>query len=197
MPSIDPPFRNHLGGIPFPMIDGEDKLIARAVMGEASAFGLLYDTYQPKIFRFVFVKVGRREDAEDLTHQVFLNAWQHIHEYKHRGFPFSSWLYQIARNLVIDHYRSGKEHLPIDDIDPELFARPDTAAATAEWEFTREQVMAAVQRLKPDYQDVIIMRFVDDLTPREVAKALGKTEGSVKLIQHRAIRELKKNLGVA
>ena len=88
------------------MLDGEKRIIQDAVGGEASAFGLLYDHYQPKIYRFVLVKVGRREEAEDLTHQIFLHALQNIGSYEHLGFPFSSWLYQIARNQIIDHYRT-------------------------------------------------------------------------------------------
>src|ERR1700677_3343750 len=90
--------RNKTSPITFHMIDGEEKLIQEAVRGDSSAFGLLYDHYQPMIYRFVAVKVGRREEAEDITHQVFMNAWQNIASYRHRGHPFSSWLYRIARN---------------------------------------------------------------------------------------------------
>ena len=97
------------------MIDGEEKLIQDAVKeGDSSAFGKLYDHYQPMIYRFVLIKVGRREEAEDITHQVFLQAWQNIRTYRHRGHPFGSWLYRIARNQVIDHYRSRKDDVPLE-----------------------------------------------------------------------------------
>jgi RNA polymerase sigma-70 factor (ECF subfamily) len=85
-------YRNLLKPNTFPMLDGEDKLITSAVKGNSSAFGQLYDHYHPMIYRFVAVKVSRREEAEDITHQVFLSAWQNIKSYEHRGHPFSSWL---------------------------------------------------------------------------------------------------------
>ena len=173
------------------MLDGEDKIVQSAVRGEASAFGLLYDYYQPRIYRFVFIRVGQREEAEDLTHQVFLKAWQNISSYKSLGFPFSSWLYQIARNQVIDFYRTNKNEARLEDMDQELFVKPATVELVADQRFEIERVGNAIRALKPEYQDVIIMRFVEELTPREVAKAIGKSEGAIKLIQHRALKELR------
>ncbi len=177
------------------MIDGtEVQLIREAVRGDSSAFGALYDHYQPMIYRFVMIKVGRREEAEDITHQVFLSAWQKVRSYKHRGYPFSSWLYQIARNQVIDHYRARKGGVSLDKADPEAFASWADPSTDLTKKFQLEKVRSAVARLKPDYQDVIILRFVEDLSLKETADALRKTEGAVKLVQHRAIRELKKAL---
>ena len=176
------------------MLDGEEKLIASAVKGNSSAFGELYDHYQPMIYRFVVVKVGRREEAEDITHQVFMSAWQKIKSYQHRGHPFSSWLYQIARNQVIDHYRAKKNEASLESVDPEYFAAAAAAEFALPTKFEMETVRRAMQQLKPDYQDVIIMRFIEDISLKETAGALKKTEGAVKLMQHRAIRELKKIL---
>jgi RNA polymerase sigma-70 factor (ECF subfamily) len=172
------------------MLDGEAQIIKSAVAGEASAFGLLYDHYQPKIYRFVYIKVGRREEAEDLTHQVFLSAWENIENYKHLGFPFSSWLYQIARNEVIDYYRTRKSAVELEKVDAESFD-PPTAELALERKFELEHIKRAIQKLKPEHQDVLIMRFVEDLSPKEIAAALGKTEGAVKLLQHRALKNLK------
>lgn len=176
------------------MFDGEDKVIQDAVAGEASAFGLLYDHYQPKIYRFVLVKVSHREEAEDLTHQIFLHAFEHIGRYERMGFPFSSWLYRIARNAVIDHYRTKKHPLSLDEVDESLFAAHDPQNLSLDERIDLDRVMKAIRTLKEEYQDVLLMRFVEDLSPREVAAALDKSEGSVKLIQHRAVRELKKIL---
>ncbi len=78
------------------MIDGDKQLIKRAIKGEASAFGSLYDKYQPQIYRFIYLKVGHREEAEDLTHQVFLKSWQSIDRFNFQGFPFSSWLMKLV-----------------------------------------------------------------------------------------------------
>jgi RNA polymerase sigma-70 factor (ECF subfamily) len=176
------------------MLDGEEKLIKSAVKGDASAFGQLYDHYQPMIYRFVAVKVSRREEAEDITHQVFMSAWLNVKSYQHRGHPFSSWLYQIARNQVIDFYRSRRSDTPIDAIDPEYFAVATSAEFAIPMKLEVEAVRQAMKKLKPEYEDVIILRFIEDLSLKEVAGVLGKTEGAVKLMQHRAMRELKKIL---
>jgi len=177
------------------MLDGEKTLIDQAVQGKSSAFGPLYDHYQPMIYRFAFVKVGRREDAEDITHQVFLAAWQNIRSYKHRGHPFSSWLYEIARNQVVDHYRAKKNEASLDKIDPEYFIAPASAQFDLSVKLDIEKVRTAVAKLKPEYQDVIILRFIEDLPLGEVASVLAKTEGAVKLMQHRAIKELRQLVG--
>lgn len=173
------------------MVDGEEKLIQRAIKGGASAFGSLYDYYQPKIYRFVLIKVGRREEAEDLTHEVFKNAWQNISNYKHLGFPFSSWLYKIARNQIVDYYRTKKDETSIEKTDPEYFVVPASIHADLGAKMEIEKVRVAIAQLRPDYQDVLIMRFVEDLPVKEVALTLDKSEGAVKLLQHRAIKELK------
>ena len=177
------------------MIDGEEKLIESAVKGDSSAFGSLYDHYQAMIYRFVLVKVGGREEAEDITHQVFLSAWQNIEGYKHRGHPFSSWLYQIARNLVIDHYRAKKNDVSLDKIDPDSSIIPAAAHFDLSMKLQVQKVHLAIKELKSDHQDVIIMRFVEDMSLKETAAVLKKSEGAVKLIQYRAVKELKKRLG--
>jgi RNA polymerase sigma-70 factor (ECF subfamily) len=177
------------------MLNGETELIERAVGGDSSAFGSLYDHYQAMIYRFVAIKVGSREEAEDITHQVFLSAWQKMKSYKHRGYPFSSWLYRIARNQVIDHYRAKRSEVSIDKIDPELFASVEHASDDLTEKFQLENVRKAIAALKPDYQDVVIMRFVEDISLKETAAILKKSEGAIKLIQHRAVKELKKALG--
>ncbi len=189
-----PPPGNLNPPITFHMLDGEEKLIGDAVKGKSSAFAPLYDHYQPMIYRFVFVKVGRREDAEDITHQVFLSAWQNIGNYKHRGHPFSSWLYQIARNQVVDHYRAKKSEVSLEVMDPDYFVAPAIAHFDLSTKLEMEKVRVAIAQLKPEYQDVVIMRFIEDLSLKESAQALAKTEGAIKLMQHRAIKELQRVL---
>jgi RNA polymerase sigma-70 factor (ECF subfamily) len=176
-------------------MDGERTIIESAVKGESSAFGLLYDQYQPKIYRFVLFKVGQREEAEDLTHEVFVSAWQNIRNYRDFGFPFSSWLYQIARNRIIDHYRTKKITASIDAIDPDYFVAPASASFALEEKLEVERVRRALANLKPEYQDIIIMRFIEELSIKEAASALGKTEGAVKLLQHRAMKALQELVG--
>lgn len=175
------------------MLDGEEKLIMDAIRGEASAFGLLYDYYQPKIYRFTFIKTGLREEAEDLTHQVFLSAWQNIKTYQYQGFPFSSWLYKIARNQIIDHYRTQK---PVLDIEAagELEDKNERIEKNLDLKISMEKVNAAIAELKPEYQDVLIMRFTEDLSPKEISFAIDKPESTIRVIQHRAIKSLQKIL---
>jgi len=174
------------------MLEDEHNLVARAKEGEAEAFGLLYDFYMPRIYRFVLIKVGQREEAEDLTHQTFLKAWEHMETYESRGFPFSSWLYRIARNSVIDHYRKSRPQVNIDDLSPDIIREESTQGGDLQIKMEWAVMLEAIFKLKDLEQDVLIMRFVDEMPHKEVAKAIGKSEQATKVIQHRALKNLKK-----
>lgn len=177
------------------MLDGEKQLIEQAIQGEASAFGLLYDKYQPQIYRFIYLKVSHREEAEDLTHQVFLKSWQNINEYKFQGFPFSSWLYRIARNQIVDYYRVKKNNLNIEEIsESKIDDSPVEIIEALDNDLDIKKIEKAIKQLNPGHQDVIILRFIEELSLKETASALKKSEIAVKLLQHRAIKNLKKIL---
>lgn len=172
----------------------EENLIKNAIDGEAEAFGRLYDIYQPRIYRFIYLRVSHREEAEDITHRVFISAWENIAEFEIKDeSSFSGWLYSIARNKVIDHYRTRKITIDIENIKEPAAIR-DTGEEIANFNLEIEKVKKAIGQLKDIEQDVIIMRFVEDLTPKEVAKILNKNEGAIRLIQHRAIKNLRKML---
>ncbi len=178
------------------MLEDERQLIKLVKEGRSEAFGRLYDYYLPKIYRFVLIRTaGQREEAEDLSHQVFLKAWQNIKNYNDRGHPFSSWLYRIARNSIVDYYRQNQttilslEELTINE--PEGVFEEEKEIGLA---INIKNVVKAVQELKQIEQDVIIMRFVEDMPIAEVALNIGKSQGAVKLIQHRALKQLKKIL---
>ncbi len=182
-------------------MEDEKHLIKRAKDGEAEAFGLLYDYYLPKIYRFVLLKVSHREEAEDLTHQAFLKAWEHVDKYKDEGFPFSSWLYRIARNTIIDHYRStkhSKNDVGIDELEERIGELPEIDVVPLDARLDQKieifQISTAIKKLKDIEQDIIIMRFVDDLPHEEVARVVGKSVSATKLIQHRAIKKIKEEL---
>ena len=175
----------------FNMLDGEEKLIKDAIEGKASAFGSLYDKYHGKIYRFVYLKVSHREEAEDLTHQVFLNAWLNISKYEFKGLPFSSWIYQIARNQVIDHYRTKKPTIDLEIIE-DIHISASTLEKDAEMNLELDAIRKALLKLNQEQQDIIIMRFVEDLSPKEISAALGKPESTIRVLQHRAIQNLKK-----
>jgi RNA polymerase sigma-70 factor (ECF subfamily) len=177
------------------MIDGEKNIIEKAIMGEASAFGLLYDRYQPQIYRFIYLKVGHREEAEDLTHQVFLKSWNSIDNYTFQNLPFSSWLYRIARNQVIDYYRTKKDVLSI-EIEEIVELRMESPAVYIDNNIDAAKLREAIIKLNLEQQDVIVLRFIEDFSIKETASAMDKTEMAVKLLQHRAIKNLKKILDI-
>jgi len=172
------------------MLDGEHDLIEKAVRGEAEAFGLLYDHYLPKIYRFILVKVGRREEAEDLTHQVFLNCWKHIPKYQSMGYPLSTLLYRMARNEVIDYVRTRKNPISMEDAQIEIPVDQEVER-NIDVSIDMHKVQSAIHILSSEQQDVILMRFVDELDNKEIAEILEKSEGTIRIIQHRAIKKLK------
>jgi len=173
------------------MLEGEEKLIKSIQGGETHLFGQLYDHYLPKIYRFVLLKVGQKEESEDIVHDVFINAWQNLGTYSSKGFPFSSWLYHIARNKVIDYYRLKKPTTHLEDLDDSFVKVASNAEKLFDINLDLEKVKSAIQKLTPEQQDVVIMKFVEDLTHQEIAAALNKSEGAVRLLQHRAINNLK------
>lgn len=176
------------------MKDEEQLLIQKAKNGDDQAFGKLYDQHLPKIYRFVFLKVGRKQDAEDITQQVFVNAWQNMGTYEVKGFPFSSWLYRIAGNAVIDYYRTAKATISINQIPEENFSENSDDAVKIDTAINISAVRVALMKLEHDQQTVLLMKFVEELSNKEIADALGKTEGAVRVIQHRALKQLKTKL---
>lgn len=173
------------------MLEEEKKYIKEAQAGNQGSFGVIYDHYVPQIYRFVFFKVSVKQVAEDLTHEIFLSAWQNIKNYKQKQYAISSWLYQIARNKVIDHYRTDKKNISIDTEDFSEETLGFKEQESLDTPFAIKKVKSLIKFLKPEYQDVLIMRYVEDLDHKEIASALNKSEGAIRLIQHRAINALK------
>ncbi len=169
----------------------EESLIQKAKNGESEAFGQLYDSYVSRIYRFIFIRVSSKHDAEDLTSQVFSQAWENIEKYEIRGYPFSSWIYRIASNAVIDYYRTFKNNVSVDQVSEETFAIESTSEKSLDTELSVEEVKKAMQLLESDQQNVLIMKFVNGLSNKEIAEALQKTEGAIRVIQHRALKQLK------
>lgn len=174
------------------MLDAEREVIAQAQTGNPDAFGKLYDHYLPNIYRYVFAKINHREETEDITHEVFLSAWKNIQRYAYSGFPFSSWLYRIARNRVIDHYRLQRQDTSIELVDPDALRLTSTTEQLLDTALAWNHVRTALQRLNDQEQEVLILRFVNDLSPKEIATVLDKSEGAIRVIQHRAIATLKR-----
>lgn len=172
----------------------EDKtiknLVSRSQDGDKEAFGKLYDKYLKPIFRYVYFKVGNREDAEDLTEQVFLKAWQHIDKYNSKKSFFSSWLYIIAKNQIIDHYRQNKKNIELDDWLKETHVAPESLN-NIEQELLQRKLLEKIKRLPEKQQQIIILKFFEDLSNKEIAQIINKKEGAVRILQYRALKNLK------
>jgi len=176
------------------MLEGEQRLIRQAQKGQSDFFGLLYDHYCQQIYRFIFLKVSNKEEAEDLTHEVFLSAWRNIGNYNSRGYPFSSWLYRIARNQVIDHYRTKKDHSSLENENEAAFQIKPALESDLDRQTELTRVDKAIALLGEEQQTVVILRYIEEMSSTEIATVLGKSGGAVRLIQHRAIKKIKEIL---
>jgi len=167
----------------------EQKLVTRAIKGDAEAFGDLYERHVSTIYRYIAYRVNDSHDARDMANEVFLKAWEALPGYRVRKTPFLGWLYRIAHNLVIDHYRSAHELEPLDDRDIWDDDRP-----VPEWQVIQqsevERLARAIRQLPPDQQHAVILRYVEGLSSGEVANILGRSAGSVRVMLHRALKSL-------
>lgn len=166
----------------------EASLVERARTGDAVAFGRLYDASVDRIFRYVFFRVTDTELAEDLTSEVFLKAWENLHRYRPGG-PFVAWLYTIARNTVIDHYRTRKPSVPLDQTvirqEPGLDEKVDLKHEV-------QQLKQAMQELTEEQREVLTLRFIAEMDTGQIAKRMRKTEGAIRALQMRALQALAK-----
>jgi RNA polymerase sigma-70 factor (ECF subfamily) len=173
----------------------EEELIRRAIQRDPEAFGELYVRHLDRIYRYIYYKVGNGMEAEDLTEAVFLRAWEALERYRPQGHPFSSWLYRIAHNLIVDHYRARRDEAPIDSVS---FALADGGLGPEELlvqEAEAARLHQAISQLPEAQQHVILLRFTVGLSHREVAQIVGKSEGAVRVMQHRALAALGSILG--
>lgn len=170
----------------------EGILVDRAVAGDADAFAALYARHVDRVYRHCYYYMGNRTDAEDVAQQTFLRAWQAIGRYRRSGAPFLAWLLTIAGRTAISQLRRTRElpgavkqrHQGVGDDPQEIVATLDTC----------DMVRAAVLELNPDRQQVIILRFIEGLSIAEVAAVLGKTENNISVVQHRALKDLRRCL---
>ncbi|KKU55975.1 MAG: RNA polymerase, sigma-24 subunit, ECF subfamily [Parcubacteria group bacterium GW2011_GWA1_47_11] len=163
------------------MMEGEKNLVEKARKGNSEAFGILYDYYLPKIYRFVLFKVSHKQQAEDITQHAFMKAWENMGGYKPQGHPFGSWLYRIARNSVIDYYRKNEFSVDIEAVSPEALGIDNSLIAKLEVKLEWEKILNAIGGLTEVEQDVLIMRFVEDLPhgiSQEVLEQLFYTEAN-------------------
>jgi len=172
----------------------EHELIRRAQDFDPEAFGEIYERYYTGVYKYIFYRVGDQVMAEDLTMEVFVKSMEAIDGFTFRGVPFSAWLYRIASNLVIDHFRRLPAQAEL-SLEEKLVSSSEPSAQVLESEFTHQALRHALSELTEDQQQVVILKFVDGLSNHEVAQLLGKTEGAIKSLQHRALASLGRVLG--
>lgn len=168
----------------------EATLVQRAIDHAPEAFGRLYDMHVDRVYRHIYYRVGNEQDAEDLTQQVFLKAWQAIPRYKKTASPFIAWLMTISHNLIVDFYRTrrDKAYLEAEILADGPASNPEQAAETS---LEQQRLRRAILKLGSDEQQVVILRFVEGFEFAEIASVLKKKEGNVRVILHRALVKLR------
>ena len=176
-----------------------EDLVRRAQQGHSEAFGGLYEAFYDKIYRYVMFKTGDSLEAEDLTEEVFLRMLESIGSFKWQGYPFTSWLFRIAHNRVIDYYRkSGRQKkTSLDDAMRVVGTDGVDIDRKLDVELSIKEVKDAMGGLTQLQQEVLSLRFAGGLSVAETAEAMGKKENAVKALQHAAIKKLRTLLGPA
>lgn len=169
-----------------------DNLVIKAQSGDAAAFGEIYDEMVKPVYRYIYYRVAE-SIAEDLTEETFFKVWQNLNQYKKGKFPFSSWVFRIAHNLVIDYYR--KNHVT-DELNESL---PDTKEGNdperqADVKLTNIRLRRVIHHLPDNYQQVIVLKYINELDNREIAATIDKSEAAVRTIQFRALEKLRELL---
>jgi RNA polymerase sigma-70 factor (ECF subfamily) len=168
-------------------------LVARAQAGEVEAFGELYERYFDPVFRYLRSRVNDEREAEDLSANVFLRAYQALDRYQERGWKFSAFLYGIARNALADHFRRNRDAILAGDIESDAApgAGLDQEIASRE---SSEQLREILAALPQDYQEVIRLRLILGLSTPEAAQWMQRSEGAVRVLLHRALRAARKRM---
>jgi len=176
-------------------VQEEESLIYRIQKGDNEAFNQIYESYFDRIYRYIVFKTGNRNDAEDLTQQVFIKAFKAIPKYRWKGLPLSAWLFRIAHNQIVDYLRkeTKRSTLRLNEVMATSNSNPVT---TVERNFDAQSLNMAVKQLTKAQQQVLSLRFAGEMSILEVAKVMGKKPGAIKALQHSAIVSLRKKLSV-
>jgi RNA polymerase sigma-70 factor (ECF subfamily) len=184
-------------------LEETDQALAKRARTSRAAFGELYERHVAAIYRYVYYRVGSVEDTEDLTARVFARALKHIHNYNDRGLPFMAWMYRIAHNVVANYHRDSKRHpsVPLDDVDLEnthvtgdAQDEAETAAAAdlrIDSERERGLLIEAIRKLPEERQQLVVLKFVQQLPNVEIGQVMGRSEGAIKSLYHRTLAHLR------
>ena len=170
-------------------------LVERAQAGERDALEELYLIHFDRIYSYLHMTVGNRHDAEDLTTQTFLKMLESIGRFRWQSVPFSAWLFRIAHNLAMDHFRAGRRWQPEEEVPEPLGSEERSAEDEAMQSIGRASMLEMIEGLSPEQQQVLTLKFVFNFSNGEAATILGKTEGAIKSLQHRALVSLQKQVG--
>ena len=173
--------------------DRQSDLVLLAKAGDAEAFGQLYETYLDRIYRYIYFRVTDEQTAEDLISQVFTKAWENLDRYQPSGRPFIAWLYTIAHNTVIDHYRTRKETVAIENT-VSLASDAPSPDEQVELHFEAENLRSALRTLTPEQEQVVVLKFIGGMTTDEIAVQLDKSAGAIRALQMRALQALAKQM---
>ena len=169
------------------------RLIERAKRGEVEAFGCLYERYLESIYRYIRTRVADDRTAEDLTETVFLRSFESLSRYQEKGLRFSAFLYQIARNLLVDHYRQKEEELPIESAD-QVSVSPSRVDDLIVIQDQVDRLRVGLDALPEEYREIIRLRVLLELSTTECAEWIGRSEGAVRVLLHRAMKALKRQV---
>jgi RNA polymerase sigma-70 factor (ECF subfamily) len=169
-------------------------LVERAQMGDRDALEELYLIHFDRIYSYLHVTVGNRHDAEDLTTQTFLRMLESIRRFRFGKAPFSAWLFRIAHNLAMDHFRAGRRWQPEAEVPEQPGEEEPSAEIGALQSIGQQSMLEMIEQLSPEQQQVLTLKFVFNFANADVATVLGKSEGAIKSLQHRALVSLQKQL---
>lgn len=175
-----------------PIVQSDTELVERSIEGDTEAFGDLYQRYLSRIYRYIYYRVGEEREAEDLTETVFLKVWEAMPRFRVGEVSFKTWIYRVAHNLLVDHYRTRKEPpltMDLDLEDPKPL--PEEEVMRQE---KQEWISAAIAQLNPDYQQILALRFINGLSHAEASEVVGRSVAAVRVMQHRALKALAKQL---
>ena len=172
-----------------------DEILIRQAQADASAFEPLYERYVAQIYAYTYYRIGNAQDAEDITARSFYQAMTNLHRYTSRGVPFSAWLFRIAHNLVANWHRdsSRRQTFSLDAI----VDTPDTSISLserAEDNDDAQRLWSVVRRLPPERQQLLVLKFVDELSTGQIAMIMGRSEGAVKALLHRTLVALRQQI---
>ena len=169
-------------------------LVDQAQQGDRDALEELYLIHFDRIYSYLHMTVGNRHDAEGLTTQTFLRMLESIGRFRFQSAPFSAWLFRIAHNLSMDFFRAGKRVQPEEEVPEPIGSEQDSAELEAMQSIGRESMLELIDKLSDEQKQVLTLKFVFSFANAEVATILGKTEGAVKSLQHRALVSLQKQI---